>query len=316
MYIPLEGSLEPERIDGFLTRFYPDYSRSYFQKLIDQQAILVNGIAAKKPSQVVKLGDQISVYFPPAPSYNLEPCEVDFEVIDVQEDFIIVYKPAGLAVHPSTTADTQTPTLVHGLLHRFKELGVLADTERPGIVHRLDKDTSGLLIIARNERSCAKFSGMFQNRTISKTYLALVVGHPVQKAGSIDFEIGRHPVERHKMSHKGINSRPALTHYKVLAYYDEPRAATKNVPESKQGSALVEVTIVTGRTHQIRVHMAALGHELLGDKVYGKASHLIDRQALHAWKISFEYQGKAYSYEQPVPQDMQKLIDLFSLVKA
>lgn len=314
-YAPEDDYDESERIDAVLTRLYSDYSRSYFQKIIDQQAVLINNIVVKKPSIVVKVGDVISIYFPQAPMLNFEPLQVDFDVIDIQDDFIIIYKPAGLSVHPSPTADAATPTLVNGLLYRFKELGsAFSDLERPGIVHRLDKDTTGLLIIARNERACANISSMFAQRKIHKTYLALVIGHPLQRQGSIDFDIGRDPVERHKMSHRGICSRPALTHYKVLAYYHEPKPATKNVPLSQQGSALVEVQIVTGRTHQIRVHMAALGHWLLGDTVYGKPSDLIARQALHAHKISFEYNGKQYAYEQKLPIDMQSLIDRFTEV--
>ena len=315
-YAPEEPCDESERIDAVLTRLYPDYSRSYFQRIIDQQAILINNSVVKKSSIVVKAGDIISVCFPQTVLPNLEPLQVDFDVIDIQDDFIVIYKPAGLSVHPSPTADAAAPTLVNGLLYRFKELGSsFADLERPGIVHRLDKDTTGLLIIARNERACAKISTMFVNRQIHKTYLALVIGHPLQRQGSIDFDIGRDPVERHKMSHRGICSRSALTHYKVLAYYNEPKPATKNVPLSQQGSALVELNIITGRTHQIRVHMAAIGHWLLGDAVYGKPSDLIARQALHAHKISFEYNGQQYVYEQSLPADMQTLVDGFTEVE-
>ena len=293
---------ETKRLDQLLTTQYPEYSRSYFQRLLDEKLITVNG-SHKKASYQLKPGDLVVVNFPNPPSYDVTPQKVAFELIDIQPEFIVIYKPAGLIVHPSNTTDSTTPTLVHGLLYEFNELKEFKDTERPGIVHRLDKDTSGLLLIARNERSCASFAKLFADRKIHKTYQAIVVGHP-QKTGSIDFEIGRDPVNRHKMSHRGIGSRSALTHYKVLSYFEH----------QKQPLALVEVTIVTGRTHQIRVHMAAIGHPVLGDATYGKASSLIARQALHAHTLQFEYNSKAYSYKKEMPVDMMEVIEKLTLI--
>ena len=195
-------------------------------------------------------------------------------------------------VHRASSSSDEK-TLSDGLVYSFKELESFEDKKRPGIVHRLDKLTSGLMVIARNIKSKAKISQMFKDRKIEKTYLAVVEGHP-PKEGSIDFPIGRDRIHRHKMSHKGMESRAALSHYKVLAYYEN--------------TSLVAVKIVTGRTHQIRVHFAAIGHSLVGDIVYGKSSKLIDRQSLHSWNLSFEYGNKLYKFTCPMPEDLKNLI--------
>lgn len=282
----------PERLDKFLFSAYPDYSRSYFQKLIDDEHILINKSPAAKSSQKLKNGDIISISFAPAHEFNLTPLDVPFEIVDMQEDFLVVNKPAGLVVHNAPT-NTEEPSLVRGLLHRFKEFHEFADTERPGIIHRLDKDTSGLILIARNHKAQIALSKLFKDRQVKKTYLAVVTKHPA-KNGSIDYDIGRHPIHRHKMSHQGIASRDALTHYQVLAFYKE--------------TSLVAASPVTGRTHQIRVHLAAIGHGLIGDSTYGTTSKVIKRQALHAWRIAFTYKGKDYFYQQTVPADIANLL--------
>ena len=149
------------------------------------------------------------------------------------------------------------------------------------------------MVVARNLKSRTKLSNMFKDREVSKTYLALVKGHP-EKEGEINYPVGRHPVHRHKMSHLSRRGKPSLTYYKVLAYYED--------------CSLVAARIVTGRTHQIRVHFAAIGHGLVGDTMYGSNSKLIKRQALHAWKLSFEYDGKTYSFSKPVPNDFKRTL--------
>lgn len=277
------------RLDKFLYVQFPEYSRAYFQELIEEGLVLVNQ-GKTKSNYHVKKADQVTVTFK-IKQYNLEPVPVAFDVIDQQDDFLIINKPAGLLVH--SIAGSDEPSLVNGLLYHFKEIGGLSNDERPGIVHRLDKNTSGLMIIARNYHAHKLLSAMFKDRNIHKTYLALVSGNP-EKKGSIDLPIGRHPIERHKMSTFGIDTRPALTHYKVLASYSD--------------TALIAAHIITGRTHQIRVHCAALGHGLIGDDVYGVPSLLIARQALHSWKISFEFKGKNYSYSCPLPEDFKQLV--------
>ncbi len=284
------------RLDKFLFINFPDYSRTYFHDLIEGKYITVNNKIITKPSCLLKLDDSIAVTFPPTPEYDLAPKKVDFGVIDTQPDFIVINKPAGLVVHAGESNKDEV-SLVNGLLYYFQELkDLLTKTEnyRPGIVHRIDRDTSGLLIVARTQKGQITLSKMFHDRKIHKTYLAIVEGHPPRE-GCINLPIGRDAKERHKMSHAGICSRDALTHYKTMEYYPQ--------------HSLIAVNIVTGRTHQIRVHFSAIGHPLVGDQVYGKKSHFIARQALHAWTISFNYQGKEYTYECPMPQDMTNLIE-------
>jgi 23S rRNA pseudouridine1911/1915/1917 synthase len=281
------------RIDKFLATQLPDRSRSYLKSLIDDGLVLVNNVPCKG-SYAVKLGDSLCITFKNKP-IDLVPMPVAFDIIAQHPDFVIINKPAGLVVHPASSSPGEI-TLVHGLLHRFAELKTFGSDERPGIVHRLDKDTSGLLVIARNPQAQAALSALFKQRKMHKKYLALVNKHP-DRAGSIDLPIGRHAIERHKMGVFGIGARPALSHYRTLAYYE--------------AHSLVEVAIVTGRTHQIRVHMAALGHTLLGDSVYGSSSPLIKRQALHSWQLMFEYQGKSYSYTCPLPDDMKQVVHKF-----
>jgi len=294
------------RLDKFLFKHFPDYSRTYFQDLIDLGMVLVNNNPVDKNSYMLKKNDIVSVTLKNR-EYNLEPAPVDFGIIDVQDDFIVINKPAGLLVHQAHTGDSEL-TLVNGLLHYFKDLEKFNDPQRPGIIHRIDKDTSGLLIIARNLPAQIALSALFKDRKIQKTYLAIVRNSPDNnharhlvrdnQENKIDFSIGRDYKERHKMSHKGFASKPALTFYKTLAHYHE--------------SALVQARIITGRTHQIRVHFAAIGHPILGDAVYGTKSPLIDRQALHAWKVAFTYKNKNYEYSCPVPRDF---LNLFTRIK-
>lgn len=279
------------RIDLFLTKTFPDCSRSYFQKLILTKFITVNSKFINK-NYNLKNNDKIIVSFPKEQPIDLSPQKIDFEIIDTQKDFIVVNKPINLIVH-NTKENKNNISLVNGLLYKFKELKKFNNSERPGIVHRLDKNTSGLLLIARNLKTHAKLSDLFKQRLIKKTYLAVVKGHPPLK-GKIDLPIGRHPVQRNKMSHASYRGRPALTYYKVLKYY--------------KNCALISVNIITGRTHQIRVHFAALGHGLLGDSVYGINSKLINRPALHSWKIEFEFQNKKFNYHCHIPKDFLTLL--------
>lgn len=283
------------RLDKFLFEKFPDYSRSYFQKLIENNQVLVNKNPVQKCSHVLKESDQLTITFSPTHSYNITPQKVAFEIIDEQNDFLVINKPAGLVVHQGASK-IQQPSLVHGLLYHFAEFQQFDDKERPGIVHRLDKDTSGILLIARNPQTQIQLSNLFKNRNLQKTYLALVKGHPPIE-GTIALPIGRHPSKRHMMAPHGIANRQALSFYQVKTYFEN--------------YTLLEVNPVTGRTHQIRVHLASQGYPIIGDQTYGiQSPFLIQRQALHAWKIAFEFKGKKYHYTAPLPQDFQALLDI------
>ncbi len=284
-----------ERIDRALTTQFPNYSRSYFQQLIFDKCVALNGAIVTKPSMTLKMGDIIEVTLPPVRELGALPLpahDLGVSILYEHEDFLIICKPASLLVHaPHTQSDIVT--LVDWLVHTFKELKSVGYADRPGIVHRLDKDTSGLLIVPRNNQAHAHFSNLFAQRQIQKKYLAVVSGNPVE-SGSIDLTIGRHPTLKHKMAPVQGHGREALTHYKVIEYFKD--------------AALLEVSPVTGRTHQIRVHCAALGHPILGDTTYGTEHPSINRQALHAYRLSFEYKEHYYAFSYTMPEDMQALI--------
>ncbi|MFH1831195.1 MAG: RluA family pseudouridine synthase [bacterium] len=301
-----EPSFNPERLDKYLLGHFATYSRTYFQGLISKNLVLVNGKVMSKSSYLVQSGDQISFSFIMPALYDIAPQDVTFQVIAIEKDFLVINKPAGLVVHDAPSNKGQ-PTLVSGLLHQFPEFQKFGDqAQRPGIVHRLDKDTSGIILVARNFEAQIAISKMFKDRKIHKTYLAVVKGHPEAK-GKIDTFIGRHPVLRHKMACVNNSQTPestrnrsmgvlrgALTFYETLKYYEQ--------------DSLIAASPVTGRTHQIRAHCAFIGHGILGDKVYGHVSGHISRQALHAWKISFELNGKQYAYQADVPEDFLCLL--------
>lgn len=295
-----ENGRQPKRLDRFLALVFPDYSRSYFQRLITEGCVLVNGKAILKASHVLRDLDKIQITFQEKKPVDLTPRKVDFDVVGMQDDFLVVHKPAGLIVHVAASTSPDEATLVHGLLYAFKELQAFKDTERPGIVHRLDKNTSGLLLVARNPSSLYRLANLFKERKVKKTYLAVVKGHPPRE-GKIDYPIGRHPTQTYKMSHQGFQARDALTYFKVLKYYKE--------------TTLLSVSPVTGRTHQIRVHLAAIGHGIIGDTIYGYHSKLIARQALHSWKLSFLYNEIQYFYFCFVPNDMKLLLKKLSIEK-
>lgn len=281
------------RLDQYLFDTYQGYSRTYFQKLIEMGKVLVNGKPASKVSYKLKKNDIIALTFVQTHVFNLAPQPMKLDVIFEHDDFVIINKQAGLLVHPAATTAPNEPTLVGGLLHYFKELSVFDDLERPGIVHRLDKDTSGVILIARTIQAQIAFSAMFKDRHMHKKYLAIVRGEP-PRDGTIDYPIGRHPNLRHKMSHVGLASREATTHYRTLTYFE--------------GHALVEASPVTGRTHQIRVHLAAIGHGIMGDNVYGFQSKLINRQALHAYQLNFTYKGQEFSFSASIPEDFKPFL--------
>lgn len=291
----VESGAHGRRVDQALSSHYTDYSRSFFQQLIRTESVCLNGSLLKKSSIPVKTGDLIEITLQPQKpmgALTLPAEDMGVSILFNHVDFLIVYKPAGLIMHAPST-HSQTVTLVDWLVHSFNELATVGNHERPGIVHRLDKDTTGILIVPKNNRAHAQFSMLFQQRLIEKKYLAVVTGRPPAQ-GTIDYTIGRDNKYKHKMSSTAYQGRKATTHYRVLEYFNE--------------TALLEVHPITGRTHQIRVHCAAIGHPLVGDSTYGSPHPLISRQALHAYQLSFTFNNRFYSFWHTPATDMQELI--------
>lgn len=285
------------RLDKVLAQLLPEHSRSRLQGWIERGGVLVNGKEASV-RQVVGPGDQLTVWEEAAPeSLAFTPEAIDFPVVADSADWIVVDKPVGLVVHPG--AGNWHGTLLNGLLHRYPEL---AQVPRAGIVHRLDKDTSGLMVVARTITAQTSLVRQLQARTVGRRYLALVSGH-VRRGGTIDRPIGRDPRVPVRMSvERPIAAKPAITHFEPLRQGRAPGG----MPVTE-----VECRLETGRTHQIRVHMASIGHPLLADTLYGgKAVEPAGRQMLHAARLQFDdpVQGGPRVFRAPVPDDMQAVV--------
>jgi 23S rRNA pseudouridine1911/1915/1917 synthase len=278
-----------QRLDRFLAQALPAFSRARLQTLIREKFVTVNGKAAR-PRDPVRARAVVEVREPAVTKIDAQPESMPLDILFEDDDLLVLNKPAGLVVHPG--AGHQQHTLVNALLAHCKNLSVIGGEERPGIVHRLDKETSGVLVIAKNDATHRDLSKQFAERTTGKVYLALVAGTPREKTGTIDAPIARHPVHRQRMSIARRAGRPAKTDYRVL--------------KSNGDVSLVECTIHTGRTHQIRVHLHHLGHPVLGDKLYGgKRAGASPRQMLHASKLSFRHPrtGETMSFTASVPKD-------------
>ena len=271
----LTADLSGERLDGFLSRVLPDMSRSAAQKLLEQGLVLRNGKPGKKNDRL-EVGDEISVTLPEPKPLDVPATEMELDIVYEDEDVLVINKPKGLVVHPA--AGHQEDTLVNGLLYaKGDSLSGINGILRPGIVHRIDKDTSGLLAIAKNDLAHTVLASQLKDHTMARTYEAIVCGSLKEDSGTVDAPIGRHPSDRKKMCVTARNSKNAVTHWEVVDRYP--------------GYTHVRCKLETGRTHQIRVHMAHIGHPILGDTVYGHKKPELgqDSQVLHAGILCFAH---------------------------
>ncbi len=281
------------RLDQFLARELPKFSRSRIQQLIRNEFVTLNGFSAR-PRDLVRTGDSVEMNEPPPEKIDNQPEAIPLDVLYEDEDLIVINKPAGLVVHPG--AGQREHTLVNALLHYFPKLSGIGGKERPGIVHRLDKDTSGCLVVAKTDEAHRGLSAQFAGQTVEKIYLALVAGKLRKSAGIVEAKIGRHPVHRQRMSIASKRGRAAKTEYRVVSSSDE--------------ISLVECKLHSGRTHQVRVHLQHLGHPVVGDKVYGTHAKAFPRQMLHAWKLGFQHPrtGEWKNFEAAVPDDFAEAV--------
>jgi 23S rRNA pseudouridine1911/1915/1917 synthase len=283
------------RLDIYLVGHLPGLiSRTSLQKLIRQEKVLVNG-APRKIHYKIRIGDLIEVERPKPKKLTIEPENIPLDIVFEDERLIVVDKPAGLVVHPAP--GNYTGTLLNALVYHTDKLSAIP-SERPGIVHRLDKDTSGLLIVAKDEAAHSFLSRQFSRGVTDKRYIAVVESIVQLDNGVIEYPIGRHPRDRKRMSVRFSGAKKAVTHYKVLERFNN--------------TSLLEIKPETGRTHQIRVHLAYVGHPIIGDETYGrKKAGTIARQALHAAEISFIHPTtkKVMHFTSPLPEDIKRLID-------
>ena len=285
-----------KRIDSFIPYIKEDISRSMVQKLIEQKNIKVNGKETKH-SYKLKLNDQIEIAVPKAKEIDLKAQNIPLEVIYEDEDIIVINKPKGMVVHPAN--GNPDGTLVNAVMNICKDsLSGIGGEIRPGIVHRLDKDTSGAIIVAKNDRAHIGLSNQLKNHEVKKTYLALVRGIIKENEATINMPIARSKKDRKKMD-VDKDGKEAITHFKVLGRY-------------KNKYTLLQINLETGRTHQIRVHLSHIGYPIIGDEVYsnGKNEWNITGQCLHAWKLEFEHpvSGKKINLEAKIPKYFKNII--------
>jgi 23S rRNA pseudouridine1911/1915/1917 synthase len=295
------------RLDAYLARRLPTWSRVRLQAWIREGRVLVDGGTAAAARRL-RGGETIDVQPPALKPATLEPASIPLEVVYNDPDLMVVVKPAGMVVHPG--AGTHEPTLVHALLGLGMPLSGIGGEERPGIVHRLDRDTSGLLVVACSDLAHRRLSDAFKERRVRKEYRAACWGAPTPKRGTIDLPIGRDPVNRRTMSPRGRRLREARTLYRVL--------------ESYPGFSYLEILLETGRTHQIRAHLRSLGHPVVGDRAYGGAGwrrvrrddlretlRTFDRLALHARQLSFDHPltGEPMEFTAEIPEKFAALLE-------
>lgn len=287
-----------QRLDVWLHSLHPEWSRARLQQWIRDAQVHVNE-SRQKPGYLIREGDRVQVEPPPVVPVEVAPEAIPLDILFEDADILVLNKPAGRVVHPAP--GHSGGTLVNALLHHCQDLAGIGGELRPGIVHRLDKDTSGVMVVAKNDAAMQSLSQSFKGRQIQKQYVALVRGKVVPESGRIETLIGRHPHHRKRMSAQVQRGRTAITNYNVKEAYPE--------------AALLDVGIETGRTHQIRVHMAHIGHPILGDTEYGRGRTLpdgtrIERQMLHAACLGLPHPRSAMQLEftAPLPEDMRQLV--------
>ncbi len=284
------------RLDKYVGEKYPELSRTHAKKLIEEGYITVNAKPAKA-SLKLKSGDRLSIRIPPPQPSHLTANDIPLKIIFEDSDLLVIDKPSGLTVHPAP--GNPDHTLVNAILARFPNLPNVGDAIRPGIVHRLDKDTSGLILIAKNRQALDNLSNQFKKRLVIKTYLVMVKGHLSPHRGFIEAPIGRNPHNRKRMA-VVKNGRDARTEYHVLKYLGD--------------CSLLEVKPETGRTHQIRVHLSAIGYPVMGDATYGVKSPLLSRQFVHAHRLGFRLpsNGRFIEFTSELPSDLEQVLKVIA----
>lgn len=302
--ITVTPELDGLRLDKLLADEIPGYSRSQIQRLIEEGRVTLPRVTKVKPNTVVRAGDVVTIDIPPPVETTVEPEALPLDILYEDSDIVVVNKPAGMVVHPA--AGHERGTLVNALLHHVKDLSGIGGELRPGIVHRLDKGTSGLMAIAKNDAAHKELARQFHDREVEKQYIALVWGL-VQQRKRIDLPIGRDPVHREKISTRARRARSAVTRV----------TWARHIP----GASLLRIAIATGRTHQIRVHLAAIGHPIIGDALYGGVHrrvphHLrpvqrLERPFLHAERLSFKHSrtGEPLTFTAPLPDDLRRVLE-------
>lgn len=292
----IEDNLNNVRLDTALSKLMEDKSRSFFQNLIEGKNVTVNN-AAKKSNHKLRTGDKVQVIIPDPVSLKAEAEDIPLDILYEDKDLIVVNKPQGMVVHPAN--GNLTGTLVNALLNHCSDLSGINGVVRPGIVHRIDKDTSGILVVAKNDYSHNKLAEQLKNHSMTREYTALVEGIIQKDNGTVDAPLGRHPVDRLKIA-VIQGGRRAVTHYNVMERFNK--------------NTLVCCHLETGRTHQIRVHMSYIGHPLVGDPVYGykKQRFNLKGQLLHARKLGFIHPatGEYMEFNSDIPEEFKKIINI------
>ena len=292
----LVAGRDGERLDVFIARSLPELTRSRVRRLIDEGLVTIDGRRPAKAGVALEAGRRVAVTLPPPEPPELQPEAIPLRIVYEDADLLVIDKPAGLTVHPAPGHAAHT--LVNALLAYCPELAGVGGEGRPGIVHRIDKDTSGLILVAKNDAAHASLARQLKARQVEKTYLALVRGRPDPPEGAIDAPVGRHPKQRKKQA-VVEGGRAARTRYRVLRALD--------------GYSLLEVRPETGRTHQIRVHLASIGHPVAGDALYGRGATppSLRRQFLHAHRLAFSHPrtGARLELEAPLAQDLAFVLE-------